>query len=61
MGGKEKIDMHGRVFGTLKVVAEWGSQSGNIAWTYFCQACGHHGHRLGSKLRRDGAKTRCPR
>ena len=48
----------GRCFGPLQVAKRWGSQSGNIAWVYFCRLCGHVGKRLGTALKR-GANS-CP-
>jgi len=54
-------NLEGRCFGPLEVVCRAGSQSGNVCWIYWCRACDHHGHRLGTTLRRSGRKTRCPK
>ena len=48
----------GRRFGALKIIARWGSQSGNIAWAYYCLACGHVSKRLGAHL--VSGRTTCP-
>lgn len=53
------LKLRGAVFGPLKVIQPWGSQSGNIAWVYHCRACGHVGKRLGVTLRRK--EQACPR
>lgn len=50
--------MKGRVFGPLKVICRAGVQSKNVSWAYWCRCCGHHGHRLGVRLRRGG--NACP-
>ena len=54
----EPNNLIGKLFGPLNVVKRWGSQSGNIAWVYFCRLCGHVGKRLGTALKR-GASS-CP-
>ena len=58
-GGKPRHRFKGREFGALKVICLWGSQSGNLAWAYWCQACGHVGMRQAGKLNR--GEFMCPR
>lgn len=50
----------GKKFGPLEVVCAWGFQSTNLAWVYYCRACGHIGKRQGTQLVRDGRTTCCP-
>lgn len=59
-GYKPPHVLRGKVFGALKVICRWGPQSGNVAWVYWCRACGHVSKRLGITLVRAGSRTRCP-
>ncbi len=41
------------------VLERWGSQQAGVAWVYYCSACGHMGHRLGTVMV-TGRRVACP-
>lgn len=50
MNRMHRHKLENKVFGCLKILEQWGSQSGNIAWIYYCLHCGHMGKRLGTRF-----------